>query len=364
MKILKRTLVLLLCICLCAGCFAGCHKKDEIAVKIGDYQFTAGYYACALVYADTEAHNKVVEAIGTAGGDTEDIDYLSQKIEGKSYEKWVKDRAIEILKEIAGYMALCEENKFELSDEDRSTAESFAKSYWEYYGYSDVFGNNGVSLDTFLKFSMDSYYTQVYFDNMYGKDGKDPVSEEDVKLALSNNFVLVNRIEISTTYLDEDELKEKKEMLEKGLEMLKNGISFADVYVDYDVSIGNDPRDTTPGDGETTALDPNAEIAGDSKSVYPCNYYNELVSMNIGECKIIETDSAMVLVKKLDIMADGYYLTQNDDTLRSIVVGDKADKAAREKSNELGVTQIKKAVNLFKVKKIKYPETPNYDYDY
>ena len=59
MNILKRLFALVLTLALIITCFTGCHKKGEIAVKIGDIEFTSGYYACALVFADTEARAKV-----------------------------------------------------------------------------------------------------------------------------------------------------------------------------------------------------------------------------------------------------------------------------------------------------------------
>ena len=37
--ILKKSFALMLCIALMVTCFAGCHKKGEIAVKIGDIEF-------------------------------------------------------------------------------------------------------------------------------------------------------------------------------------------------------------------------------------------------------------------------------------------------------------------------------------
>jgi len=63
MNNLKKFFALMLCLALMITCFAGCHKKGEIAVKIGDIEFTSGYYACALVNADTEARAKVEEGL-------------------------------------------------------------------------------------------------------------------------------------------------------------------------------------------------------------------------------------------------------------------------------------------------------------
>lgn len=354
MKTVKKVLAIILCVVLAALCFTACHKKNETAVKIGEYKFTAAYYACALVYADGEARQKVEEDFEKQGKSTDDIDYMSQKVEGKKYEKWVKDKAIDILKEVAGYMALCKENKFELTDDDKATAENYVKNYWEYFGYDTMFENNGVSKETFLKFTTDSYYSQVYFDNVYGKEGTKAISEEELKKTLVENFVLVDRISVDISSLTDDEIAENKELLNGYLELLNKGTDFAEIFVDYDTQNGDDARSVEAGDGVESAKDPNAEILGDSESSYPCDYYDELKGMAIGESKIIETATEIVLVKKLDISGESFYLTNYDDTLRSTVVGDEADDAAKKKADELGVKTIAKAINLFKVKNIKY----------
>ena len=57
MRNIKRIIALALGL-LMALSFAGCHKKNEIAVTIGDVEFTSAYYMCALVNADSEAKGK------------------------------------------------------------------------------------------------------------------------------------------------------------------------------------------------------------------------------------------------------------------------------------------------------------------
>ncbi len=357
MKTAKRIAAILLCAVMAALCFTACHKKNEIAVTIGDYEFTSGYYACALVYADTEARRKITEKFEKDGKDTEDIDFMKQKVEGENYEKWVKNKAIDILKETAGYMALCKEKGFELSDTEKQTAENYVKNYWDSYGYSQMFDQNGVSRDTFLRFSTESYYAQVYFDHVYGAEGSDPIAEEDLKKALEENFVLVNRIEITKSGVSDEDLAEKKEAFNTYLERLQSGTPFNEIYVAYDELSGSEPRDLTAGDGDATPVDPAAELLGDDESDHPCDYIEDLKKMAVGETKIIENDDVIVLVQKKDIFADGYYLKAHDDTLRSKVVGDEADETARKKADELGVKQNKSSVDLFKVKNLEYPES-------
>ena len=101
MKNTKRLVAVLLAIVMLLS-FAGCHKKNEIAVTIGEIEFTSAYYMCALVSADAEARNLVYEALSDEEkNSTAEIDYYSKKVEDKDYIKWVEDSAMDTLKEIA-----------------------------------------------------------------------------------------------------------------------------------------------------------------------------------------------------------------------------------------------------------------------
>ena len=62
MKNVKRVFALALVLVM-ALTVAACHQKDEVAVKIGDVEFTSAYYMCALINADSEAESKVQEEL-------------------------------------------------------------------------------------------------------------------------------------------------------------------------------------------------------------------------------------------------------------------------------------------------------------
>jgi hypothetical protein len=58
MKIFRKLIALVLVLMMVLS-FAGCHKKNEIAVTIGDVEFTSAYYMCAFVNAYMEAQQLV-----------------------------------------------------------------------------------------------------------------------------------------------------------------------------------------------------------------------------------------------------------------------------------------------------------------
>ena len=161
MKNVKRLFALALVLVMALS-IAACHKKDEVAVKIGDVEFTSAYYMCALINADSEAKSKVQEELSDDES-IDDVDYYSKKIDDKDFVTWVEDTAMDSIKEIAAYKTLCKENNLEISEEDVANAENYASYYWSSYGYSAYFEPNGVGQSTYAQYIKDSYYSKLYF---------------------------------------------------------------------------------------------------------------------------------------------------------------------------------------------------------
>ena len=84
MSLIKK-LSAIICVLALLMSFTGCHKKDEIAVTVGDVKFTSAYYMCAFVMADTEARQKVSENLSEEEQSSADVDIYSKKIDGKKY---------------------------------------------------------------------------------------------------------------------------------------------------------------------------------------------------------------------------------------------------------------------------------------
>ena len=91
MNILKKIFAAVLVLALAVS-FCGCHKKGEVAIKVGDESFTTAYYLCAILEADMDARQQIDnkaqsdDSIDT----TKEGYYYSQKIDGKKFVTYVK----------------------------------------------------------------------------------------------------------------------------------------------------------------------------------------------------------------------------------------------------------------------------------
>lgn len=358
MKNLKRILSILL-ILVIACSFAGCHKKGEIAVKIGDVEFTSAYYMCALLNADAQAQNKVYEKLSDKElSGEEEVDLYSKKVEDKEYVEWVEDTAMEYLENIAAYKTLCKENKLEIDDETKNEIEMYTNYYWQ--SDSSYYASNGVAKATYEQYMKDSYYSELYFEHLYAKDGEKEISAEDVKNKIYDNFVIANMLEASiNSEMKEEEITSLKARIEGYAEHLKKGeMTFEHVYNAY-----NGIKEETQDHDEEETEEPKpqdeyASIIGAEGTTYESDQYETIKAMAIGEIKVIEVkDQAYILVVKQDITTDEYYLENLDMAARHLIADEEFEKTIGDYAKKLEKDVNKYAVKQFKVKKIVQPSS-------
>lgn len=355
-KIIALALVLLMVLS-----FTGCHKKDEIAVTVGDVEFTSAYYMCALINADSEAKNKVYEELTEEEQSSGEIDYYSKKIDKKGFVEWVEDTAIETLKKIAAYKTLCKENKVELKEEDLNNAKMYASYYWSSYSYSAYFEPNGVSQATYTKFVEDSYYAEAYFEHLYGAEGEKAIAADTVKTKMYENFVIANILTANfTSEMKDTDKTALKDKLNAYATALQNGSkTFKQVYDEYN-NVTEDEKATETTEEESNTPKPKDEYAtiiGAKDTGYDAEYYETVKAMATGEIKLIELDNkaGLVLAVKQDIAADEYYLTTLDMTVRHLIADEEFEKTVDAYTKEMKTDINDFAVKQFKVKKLIEP---------
>ena len=355
LKNIKTVLALALAVVLCLS-FAGCHKANEIAVTAGNEQYTSGFYACALVNADLDARQKVEDALGSTDANT---DYYSQKVEGKDYITYVKETAINTLKEMSFYKAKCEEEKINM-DSAIQNAESSADFYWNSYGFSQLFEPNGVSAATFKKYSVAQCYKQAYFEHLYGEKGTKAVSSDTINKFIEENNVYANFLSADITDKKEDEIKKIKDKFEAYKKRINKGENFGKIYDEYNNSDYYDDKADTSKTGFNSDF---ASILGTDKSNYQSDYYEYAKSAKIGVAEVVTTKkfedgkSAILLILKGDIFEKNntYLDALKTDALQEM----KGDEFAKDMAKGIDGIAVKEntyATGQFKVKKIVYPE--------
>ncbi len=358
MKLTKK-LIALVIVCIMALSITGCHKKNEVAVTINGYEFTSGYYMCALVNAYSEGQNTVYESKEDT---TSEINYLKEKIDDKEFSVWVKDRAIDLLEEIATYKKLCDDNKIEITTEIKENAETNAYYMWYYYGYGSYFEPNGVSYETYKKFTLDSYCQTLYFEHLYGEKGEKEIAAADVEKKLYDNFIIADLIDVTFSQETTEQKAETKTKFEGYFNDLKaNKKTFEQVYKEHnDIKEDDETEDTTTDSEDTEVskpLDEYAQILGAKDSGYDHDYYDDINKMATNEVKLItkKDDSGYLLVVKKDIKADPYYRETLDMTVRHLLKDTEFNTDMEKLFKDAKADINSYAVDRFKVKNIKEP---------
>lgn len=359
MKALTRIFALAICLILAIGCFTGCHEKGEIAVTIGDVEFTSGYYACALVFSDSEARSKVEDALSEKGALPEEIDYWEQKVENKDYEQWVRDDALLTLKNIAAVKTLSAKDKYTLDAETKSVSENESEYLWESYGYKDLLEQNGVSEQTFKEYMLDSYLMDKYFEFVYGKGGKKEISADTLSKYLADNYVLTNKLEVSFSSLKDEQKTDKKEQFANFEKALKDGTkTFEDVYLEYNEIKKEDHKHEEAKEDEILPKDQHATVIGNEGTGYASEHFETAKKMAVGEVKVItlEENAGLVLLVRKDISADPYYIETFDLMLREELEGENYSDEIEKYGKSLDCTVNDFSIDQFDIEEIVYPK--------
>lgn len=354
MKIIRKILALVMASLMVMSLTACLHKKGEIAVTVGDVRFTSAYYMCALINANYEAQSKVYEELSDEEK-KEEIDYFSKKIDKKKYSDWVEDRAIEMLKEIAAYKTICKENKLELTKEKKEEVEEAVGYYWDSYGYSAIFEPNGVSRDTYAKYMEDGYFSELYFDYIYGKEGTKAIKIEDVNKNIIDNYILVDEITINHDENAKDEDKAaNKAKLEGYAKEIKNGKkTFIDIYKAHNEIKDEETQETEETD-EVKAINTYANILGKEDTDFVSENFDAYNKYEFDAVQVVENEgkTAVSLVIKRDISKDQYYMDYLDNYARHSIADEDFEKEISDYAEKLKVDVSSYAVGQFKVENI------------
>ena len=179
---MKKKLLALVCALALTVSLVGCALSTPDTVgKIGDFEVTSGLYLLAQYDAyqqaaqladseqDTSKVNSFLKATITTDADTGETavvkDYVAQK-------------TLETLQTLAAVDARFTELGGQLTEEQKSAADSYAQQLMDNYG--DTYTANGIGLETLKLFQQLQYKQTLLLDLIYGKDGETPVDDADL----------------------------------------------------------------------------------------------------------------------------------------------------------------------------------------
>lgn len=219
--------------------FASCsdttwvYKTDKTTLK-------SGVYIAMLGNAYMSAFSQVYS---TTNGEFDDI--WDQTIEEKDAETYIKDTALETVKEYLAVNDKFTELGLELSEEDSSGMDSAVDSMLSYFSSYLDFEESGASKSSFKEYYMVSTKESKIFDYYYGKGGIEEVKDKELKKYYYKNYRAANLISISTADSDgntvsDKELSKLKKQAKGYQSRLKNGESMSKIIKEYNKANSDD----------------------------------------------------------------------------------------------------------------------------
>ena len=390
MKFAKRVVAALIAAIL-AFSMVACHEAKEVVASYDDIEITGGMYLAMLLEADGTARTLADEQNET---DTAIDDYGKVKIKTDDgevkYYDYVKDEAKKLIRQFIATATLSDEYEVTLSDEDKAGLDAYISYIWDTYGYGVMYEENGVGRSSYTEYLKNSGYLRGnLFNAIYGKEGKTPVKEEELKKYMNENYCIANIIseplsstdENGNTFtLTEDEQKDLLGKLNAYADRLTKGdADFETIYHEHsgtehkdedtadtthteDAADTTDTADTASSDAETTEdedaaptqLDSHATLLSSEETGSESENFDEIYKMKTGEVKVIQGEDAYTLVVKGDIAADPYYLYSLDDTLRQLIKSDEFNNLLDEEGGKLDIKYNEGEISYLSPKKINY----------
>lgn len=365
---------------------AACHPANETAMTVGDVTIPSGIYLCALIQADGEGRNTVdaaksaeatssdtssdtadgTSSAASASTSSEAVDYYKEKIEDTDFTAWVKNRAQEICVEYAAYTQLFNQNELKLSEEDQKQIDTMSDTYWNSYGYSQIYEPNGVSFDTYKEFFTYTYRTKAYFMSLYGEGGEKAIPQADIDTAIADNFTAAKVMSIAYYTTDSDgnrtdktdeEITSIKTRIQDYATRLEAGENFNDIYLaEYPDSAS---ESTAPSEDDyVTVFVSEAAQPYMSSQYFSYEYFEQVKALEIGKTFTDDNtdNNYSVLMQKVKNISEYTDYTETfTEAAMYILKQEEFENEIKAYSDGLKVEVNNYAVNRFKPSDIEYP---------
>ena len=417
MKKISRIAALILATILILSVAVGCHKKDEIAYKIGDHEFTSAMYSCVLSISASDARSAIKEYLSDDGKSTDNIKFEDYKFNDKgevskdgtvSYKDYILNKTMETLKQYVAVEELLKEKNITVEKDYLEEAKIQASYYWyvgcdystyQYYAnygvdpssyfspYATFFEQNGVGFSTYEKYMINEYKYNFLFEKIYGEKGEKEVPKSELTEFLNKHYAIADSIDLSTTdsegkALTDAKKKEVKEKADKLAERIKKGEKFDKVYNEYQESL----KATTSSSSSTTTSSKTSSVSnsstsskvtssaatssgakeytpeayvnvfGDKETTYENDLFADVYKLEQNAVTVLEDkDSSCykVLVRR-DILKEEYWLKNFRGSIAFTLRQDEFDKTLADKTANVTVTADEFALKPFTVEKIKF----------
>lgn len=208
----------------CTGC-----SDTSWGAKAGDTEYRAGIYIYHAMNAYFDAESKKAET---------DTDVFASTIEEMPAKDWMTKETEKNLRLQAAVDQKFDEMGLELDEYSTAYADYMVEQMWSQYG--DMFEGYGIGKESYRDVYLNSIKRDEIFMKYYNsEDGITPVSEDDIKAHLLDNYARVKYIALNLKDAEGNLLKsegkaEVMKMAEDYLARAEGGEDFDTLIAEYD----------------------------------------------------------------------------------------------------------------------------------
>lgn len=310
---------------------AGCADTSWSVKKNDDETLSVGTY----IYYMTQAYSEAKEKTGKSGNVV-----LSETIDKKTGDQWIRDRAKELCVEQMTLDKLCKDNKINITD-DEIDATYKSQSVFYGYGYCSYYDMWVMSKQSYeaMGISENSYKNAIiktalekdkFFNKLYGEGGSKEVKDSELEKYFKENYVSYKYLTTSlnktdsngkSTTMTDEEKEVVKAQYERYVKIInEQGKTIDDVAAQYDKDYPSESstKSSSESSQETTSS------ASSEKSSQPETTSSEASTES-------STESSNSSTKKSSSVQSSIEDLSNDN----FVFGDEVKKKLKEmKDNE------------------------------
>ena len=306
----KRMLSLMAMVGLVLTVFAGCTgqgKEGEVVMNVNGEDIYMDEYVYHLSYIKYYFDSMY----GTS---------LWEDEASRSYfEQYAEEYAQNQVKTRKCIDELCNEYNIVITDEEKEQLQKEKKEDMQNSGgivnWTVSLKQSGCTEAVYDLLSETSLKYDKLYDYLYGENGTEKLSEEDLRKEYEEKYITSAHILFSSedeegNALGEEELKAKKELAEKTLERVKNGEDF----IELSKELSEDPG---------VATNPNGYTFTEGEMIN--EFYNTSKSLEVNAVsEIVETEFGYHIIKRLPL--DSEYFNEVSTSMQEEKFYDKLEK--------------------------------------
>jgi hypothetical protein len=223
----------------------GACADTRYALTVGGAEIRAGEYIYLQLTASQEAAEKFMDLNPDVNIYEDGFNFFAQTIEGVSFGDWINSRAVEHLTEMAVIAALFDELGLEIPAEDELMARRNVEAMWastearssfglDYDTLGEFYEEIGISKDSVALVILNNRKEEMVFFAIFGEDGTQAVSQEEIGAYFEENFVRFRVLRMSFEGLDDAQVIELENMADDFVNRLNAGESFFAIIYEYD----------------------------------------------------------------------------------------------------------------------------------